>query len=331
MKNIFLLLFLLVSTFAFSQKKKDVEAIKQLGGCFEVDFKYAETFSPIKDYEFHDRYTASAVELSLPIEVSKDKYVIQHLLVVNDTMIIKHWREDWVYENRDVLQFEGDSKWSKTTVNAKAAKGTWTQKVYGTTDEPRYEGFATWTHADGVSQWYDVAASPLPRREYTKRKDYNIMARGNRISIHKDGYTHEQDNDKIKREGKSRTLIASEKGYNVYTKADAKKCRVAEEWWDKNQAFWKDVNRAWETVLASKSSIFELKSFVRTKMLYVTLGNLEKEGLSSEENYAQAVKVLDKFLQNTTTEELVGQLKEGRNCFVRLELMVRSNVLAGVA
>jgi hypothetical protein len=310
MKNSLLFLItLFVSTSVFAQKKSDVEAIKQLCGCFEVDFKYAETFSPVKDYEFHDRYAASALELSLPIEVSKDKFVIQHLLVINDTMIIKHWREDWVFENQNLLQFEGDSKWSKNTINAKEAKGTWTQKVYGTTDEPRYEGFATWTHANGLSQWQDVADSPLPRREYTKRKDYNIMSRGNRISIHEDGYTHEQDNDKIKREGNDRTLIASEKGYNIYTKTDAKKCKAAEEWWSNNQAFWQDINRAWETVMESKKTTFELKSFVRTKMLYVTLGNLQKEDLSSDENYAQAVQVLNKFLPDTSVA-LVGQLND---------------------
>jgi hypothetical protein len=304
--SLFLLITLLVSTSTFAQKKSDIEAIKKLCGCFEVDFKYAETFSPINDYEFHDRYTASALELALPIEVSKDKFVIQHLLVINDTMIIKHWREDWLFENRELLQFEGDSKWSKVTANAKEAKATWTQKISGTTDEPRYQGIATWTHANGISQWQDVTDSPLPRREYTKRKDYNIMSRGNRISIHEDGYTHEQDNDKIKREGNERTLIASEKGYNTYRKVDIKKCDSAQKWWSDNQVFWKGINKAWEEVMESKPGTFELKTFVRTKLLYVTLGNLQEENLSSEDNYTKAVQILDKFLQDASAD-LVGQ------------------------
>lgn len=307
--NLLFLIILLTATSAFAQKKNDVEALKNLCGCFEVDFKYAETFSPVKDYEFHDRYNASALELSLPIEVSKNKFVIQHLLIVNDSTIIKHWREDWLFENPNLLQFEGDNKWSKITADAKEVKGTWTQKVYGTTDEPRYEGLATWTHADGVSQWQNRADSPLPRREYTKRKDYNIMTRGNRILIDENGYTHEQDNDKIKREGKDRTLIASEKGYNIYTKTDASKCKAAEAWWEKNQAFWQDVNKAWEEVIASKKGTFELKSFVRTKMLYVTLDNLQKENLSSKENYASAKKVIEQFLQDSDTE-FIGQVNK---------------------
>ena len=33
----------------------DKQAIDKLCGCFEVDFKYAETFSPNPDYKFHDR------------------------------------------------------------------------------------------------------------------------------------------------------------------------------------------------------------------------------------------------------------------------------------
>lgn len=279
-----------------AQKAKDISALKQLCGCFEVDFQYAETFSPIKDYEFHERYTASALELSLPIEISKDKFVIQHLLIVNDTMIIKHWREDWIYENKELLKFEGDSKWSKVAADPKNVKGTWTQKVYGTTDEPRYEGFATWTHADGVSQWYNVADSPLPRREYTKRKDYNIMARGNRLVIHEKGYTHEQDNDKIRREGENRTHIASEKGYNIYSKTDDAKCKVAENWWKENQAFWTIVVKAWDEVIATRKSSVELKDFVRTKMLYVSLNELQSKKLDEKETYEKAVKLLASYL-----------------------------------
>ncbi len=305
MKNLITTICLLsITSVAFSQKGKDIAALNQLCGCFEVDFKYAETFSPNKDYKFHDRYTAGALELALPIEISKDKFVIQHLLIVNDTMVIKHWREDWFYENKDLLLFEGDSKWTKVKADNKETKGTWTQKVYGTTDEPRYEGLATWTHADGTSQWHNIADSPLPRREYSKRKDYNIMNRGNTIVINETGYTHEQDNDKIKREENERTLIASEKGYNIYTKTDASKCKAAELWWDKNQSYWATIVKAWDTVLADRVGTVELKQFVRTKLLYATLDKLQEENLTPEETYTKAVDILGKYLAPVPQETL---------------------------
>lgn len=304
MRVLVLIIFICVSLVSTAQKQSDLAALKNLCGCFEVDFKYAETFSPIKDYKFHDRYTAKAVELALPLVMEDDQVIIQHLLVLNDTMVIKHWREDWLFENQNLLAFEGDSRWTKTNANA---PGTWTQKVFGTTDEPRYEGTATWTHVDGVSQWFNVAASPLPRREYTKRKDYNIMMRGNRIVINENGYTHEQDNDKINRIGEERTLIASEKGYNIYTKIEDSKCKAGMDWWEKNAAFWGDVQKAWSDVLEKQPKTFEMKEFSRTKLMYEALAELQEQNLSSEENYQKAIKVLQGFLKESTPD-LVGKV-----------------------
>ena len=57
---------------------------------------------------------------------------------------------------------------------ALAAKGTWTQKVFQVDDSPRYEGYATWVHVDGRHYWDSQTDGPLPRREYSKRSDYNV-------------------------------------------------------------------------------------------------------------------------------------------------------------
>jgi hypothetical protein len=76
-----------------AQTVKDKQNVDKLCGCFEVEFKYAETFSPDKNYKFHDREEISGgTELTFPVEVSDKKIVMQHLLVITDSMIIKHWR-----------------------------------------------------------------------------------------------------------------------------------------------------------------------------------------------------------------------------------------------
>src|SRR5688500_16575590 len=73
--------------------------VDKLCGCFQVEFKYAETFAPDKKYKHHDREEISGgTELIFPVEVSDKKIIMQHLLVITDSMIIKHWREDWSYE-----------------------------------------------------------------------------------------------------------------------------------------------------------------------------------------------------------------------------------------
>src|SRR4030095_1800334 len=82
--------------------------IEKLCGCFDVVFKYAETFSPDPNYKFHERDEISGgTELIMPIEVSDKKLVLQHLLVITDSMIIKHWREDWTYEESVISIYSG--------------------------------------------------------------------------------------------------------------------------------------------------------------------------------------------------------------------------------
>ena len=51
------------------------------------------------------------------------------------------------------------------------------------------------------------ADAPLPRREYTKRNDYNVLKRINRHEIKDFGWVHEQDNLKILRENSDNLLL----------------------------------------------------------------------------------------------------------------------------
>lgn len=232
-----------------SKKDKDIEAIKNMCGCYEVKFKYAETFAPEIDYEKKLDYTAAALEMALPIEESDNKISIQHLLVINDTMIIKHWRQDWEYENQEVFYYDKDNNWKFQTLPADNVKGQWTQKVYQVDDSPRYSGSATWVHIDGKHYWENKTDSPLPRREYSKRSDYNIMKRGNRHEITEYGWVHEQDNDKIIRnDGEEDILLAQEKGMNTYTRVEEEKCVLALSWWEDNKDFWSKVRKSWEGI-----------------------------------------------------------------------------------
>src|SRR5262245_18283325 len=96
---------------ASAQNKQDTESIKSLCGCFEVTFKYAETFAADKEYKLKDKYTATGLEWAGLVEGSDKKFVIQHILVVDDSMIVKHWREDWTYQNTDVLRYNQPYQW----------------------------------------------------------------------------------------------------------------------------------------------------------------------------------------------------------------------------
>ncbi|UBZ15225.1 hypothetical protein LDL77_05800 [Flagellimonas marinaquae] len=290
---------------ATAQEKKELdrEAILDMCGCYEVSFKYTETFAPEIDYEKHLDYTSSALELALPIEEGDDKISLQHLLVLNDTMVIKHWRQDWLYENQKIFHYDKDNNWVFSELPAEEVKGQWTQKVYQVDDSPRYAGSSTWVHFDGKHYWENQSDSPLPRREYSKRSDYNVMSRGNRQEITATGWVHEQDNDKIiRKDGKQDVLLAQEKGYNTYVKVADERCKAAKDWWKKNKVFWATARDAWDEVYEREGDLTLLKQ-VDGQPLFMHFYGLEKESASK----AEILETIDKFIADKNTNHVEGQ------------------------
>lgn len=253
----FILILSFLSTgLAQSKKEQDIAAIKSLCGCYEIDFDYTETFSPDTNYEFHDDYhTHAGAELAFIVEENENFISIQHLLVVGGGMVIKHWREDWVYENRDLLSFDKDLTWNYKELSEEEVKGTWTQKVFQVDDSPRYEGFATWVHVDGRHFWHSKTFGPLPRREYSHRSDYNVLYRNNRIELTEYGWLHEQDNTKIIRSAEGDEILAEEKGFNVYKLQEDSKCDAAVKWWENNKEYWALVREEWGKVYGQKKGV----------------------------------------------------------------------------
>ncbi|GAB5417653.1 MAG: hypothetical protein Crog4KO_26390 [Crocinitomicaceae bacterium] len=301
MKNTVLVVTMLLAFFGMSQDGKmdqDRRAIKSMCGCYEVGFNFKETFN----YSDDSTYTPSkdkqvgALEWAQLVEDEEGKIVIQHLLIVGDSanpMIIKHWRQDWVYENTDFYMFNHDTKWTYEQKTKENVAGQWTQKVYQVDDSPRYEGSATWVHVDGKSFWENTTDAPLPRREYTQRSDYNVTIRGNRHEITENGWIHDQDNQKIIREeGKDDILLADEKGYNTYAKVDDSKCQAAIDWWEENGEFWANVRDSWEAIFNENESI-EMANKVEGKRLYEFLFNMDPK----ETKAKKVDKTITSFIQ----------------------------------
>jgi hypothetical protein len=292
--TLFLMLMTIGTTIGFSQKKKDLDrqAILDMCGCYEVTFKYTETFAPEIDYEKKLDYTSKALELALPIIDEDNKISLQHLLVINDSTVIKHWRQDWLFENQAVYHYDKDNNWTFSTLPANAVKGQWTQKVYQVDDSPRYAGSSSWVHVDGKHYWENTSDSPLPRREYSKRSDYNVMSRGNRQEITTYGWLHEQDNDKIiRKDGEADVLLAQEKGFNIYKKVADTDCKVAADWWASHKDFWAVARAAWDEVYNREGDLTLLKQ-VDGQPLFMHFYQLEEQGA----NKAQILETINKFI-----------------------------------
>ena len=289
----------LLGNICIAQTNNGKPNVDRLCGCYSVNFQYAETFSPDENYKFHEREDMNAIELALPIENTDKKVTIQHLLVIADTMVIKHWREEWTYENPTLYEYQGKKIWYKKTLAANNIQNKWTQTIWEVNDEPRYQGISAWINNDGKTYWESTADAPLPRREYTTRSDYNVLNRRNRIMLTEDGYVHEQDNKKILRENGKDKIIALEKGYNTYYKADESECNVAREWWKNNATFWTVVKNEWENYIAKNDKVV-VKNKVDDKILGDHFTSLWKDWsnkkISNDQLPGKVKEVLTKFL-----------------------------------
>lgn len=261
---------------AQDKKAQDQQAIKDMCGCFEVTFNFSETFNHSNDslYRPSETKVDKGLEYAVAIVDEDDKISIQHLLQVgrpDSPHIVKHWRQDWLFENTDFYMYNGDNEWVFETKTKDDVEGQWTQKVYQVDDSPRYEGSGTWVHVDGKTYWENTTTAPLPRREYTKRSDYNVTLRGNRQEITDYGWVHDQDNAKIIREkGKEDVVLANEKGYNTYVKVDDSRCQATIDWWKENQDKWAVVRAKWDDVY-SRDKDLVLETKVDNKPLYKIL------------------------------------------------------------
>lgn len=264
--------------------KKEIERrlIKSMAGSFRVSFKFAETFAASRTYNYHDRKLENAKEYTCIIEETDDKIVIQHLLYMGPNAILKHWRQDWIYENRDFLVYAKDNAWTKKRLDAEAVKGTWTQKVYQVDDSPRYEGFGTWVHVDGRHFWESKTDSPLPRRELSKRDDYNVLRRRSHIEIFDNGdWLLDQDNDKIIRNEKGEDeFLCQEKGLEKFTRQSYDPV-VATDWWQANAHFWADVRALWDEVIMNLDFI-KVNVEVNKIQIYMALFELNEKFAKAE-------------------------------------------------
>lgn len=262
----------------------DRKAILAMQGEYAVDFAFDETVLLAPDYERASAQRSGGDEVVIVVEDAPGRIVLQHILVdAKSGHVTKHWRQDWTYEAKSRFDFTADQTWTVHALPAEAIRGAWTQCVYEVSDAPRYCGTGRWTHANGVSTWTgDSGWRPLPRREYTKRSDYNAMQVVNRHTIVPGGWTHEQFNTKVRRNADgSRTELAREFGFNDYRKSTDTDFAPAYRYWDATKGYWAKVRDRWQQRLASAPGLrmkTKIDGMAMIIPLFTQAGELEKGG-----------------------------------------------------
>jgi hypothetical protein len=169
----------------------------------------------------------------------------------------KHWRQQWVYQDPSIHAYSGRGSWTEQRFDAAAVAGRWSQAVYQVDDSPRYEALGDWVHQGNYSAWTsDQTWRPLPRREYTKRDDYQLLNVENRHTITPQGWTHEQDNTKVQRgaDGVDHVLVR-EIGFNDYRRIRGYDFSPGTTYWKKTAPFWAQVRARWQAALASPDGV----------------------------------------------------------------------------
>ncbi len=253
-----------------TRKEKDRLAILGMVGTYKASFEFIETFRFDQSNTLDRPYQSWGTEYVFPIELKPNFISLQHIMVmyykkdgmVKGPFVMKHWRQDWTYEAKHHFAYLGDGMFKKLREKRSAVRGSWLQSVYQVDDSPRYEARGYWRHEANHSEWTSKNSTrPLPRREYSIRKDYNILEGTHRITILPTGWIHEQDNLKLSRSkhGKKKYL-SRELGKNTYESLKNFDISAGQNYWNKSAGFWKEVRKAWQKQLAKQNQfVFESK------------------------------------------------------------------------
>ncbi len=238
-------------------RDQDQRAILAMAGSYDVEFDFAETDVLTAGYQKRPPHKSFATELVIVVDDAPGRVSLQHILQLGEGSnadIIKHWRQDWAFEDTELFEFRGRDVWERRSLPASAVRCGWTQAVFGVDDAPRYDGFGQWSHEAGDSVWTSNETwRPLPRREYTTRSDYDVLVAINRHRITNSGWEHEQDNSKLVLE--PRHVLVREHGLNRYTRTKPSDTAAAAAYWRRTAPYWQEVREEWHQLFARSTRI----------------------------------------------------------------------------
>ena len=236
-----------------SALERDRRAILAMAGPYRVSFDFLEVVRYDPALKPDAPYQSWGTEYVFVAEDRPDFIALQHVLVmrmqleggkVSEPMVLRHWRQEWRHEAQSLLAYEGANTWARRAVPPSERRGAWVQSVLQVDDSPRYAARGRWQHEGGVSTWLsDETWRPLPRREFSVRKDYEVLVGTNRHTITPQGWVQEENNLKLALEGKR--YLAREYGVARYERIRDYDFTAGEKYYARTEPFWAEVRAAW--------------------------------------------------------------------------------------
>lgn len=247
-----------------SRFERDRQSILAQAGQWRVRFDMRETVSFRDDYEPLEEKLSAGDEIVRVVYDDGTRISLQHILVMSDDNgnhhVIKHWRQDWVYEPETVLTYAGPNRWTLTAVPEAERRGAWSQTVWQTDDSPRYGGVGRWSDDHGMTQWASNATwRPLARRDAIRDTPYDRYLGSNRHALTPVGWVHIQDNMKMGPsqgdEGEA-TAIVQEDVINTYRKVDNYDPKPGDDYWAATKDYWAGVRAAWHERITASGGLY---------------------------------------------------------------------------
>ena len=134
-------------------------------------------------------------------------------------------------------------------------------------DSPRYAARGRWQHGTGVSTWIsDETWRPLPRREFSVRKDYDVLVGTNRHTITPQGWVQEENNLKLAMNEKR--YLAREYGVARYERIRDYDFGEGEKYYARTEPFWAEVRAAWRELEEARGR-FSMRAPVDQAQLFM--------------------------------------------------------------
>jgi len=242
--------------------EQDRQSILAQAGQFQVRFDMRETVSFQPDYTPLAPKTSGGNEIVRVVYDDGDRISLQHILVMEhegQSVVVKHWRQDWVWEPETVLTYAGPDRWTLTPVAEADRRGAWSQTVWQTDDSPRYGGVGRWSHANGMAEWTSGPTwRPLARRDATRNPVYDRYLGANRHALTPFGWVHIQDNMKLGTgQGDDGELVAfvQEDVVNTYRRFDDYDPTPGDIYWAATKDYWAEVRKAWDDTIVANGGI----------------------------------------------------------------------------
>jgi hypothetical protein len=288
-------------------QERDRRAILAMAGPYRVTFDFLEVVRFDPALKADAPYQSWATEYVFVAEDRPDFIALQHVLLMriadkaNEPLVQRHWRQEWRYEAEKLLVYEGVNTWAVRPVPGER-RGAWTQTVLQVDDSPRYAARGRWEHGETNSSWIsDETWRPLPRREFSVRKDYQVLVGTNRHTITALGWMQEENNLKLALADK-RTL-AREYGVARYERIRDFDFAPARRYFSVTEPFWAEVRAAWRALAEGKGR-FTLRAQPDQANLFVPFfgyaGKLE-EGKAFDQDDART------FVRRTLDERYLAK------------------------